>query len=155
MIRRMSVPLLVGLIGVAILVSLGVWQLRRLEWKTAILAEIDARLAAAAGRRAGGAPTRSPTATAGCAPRASSCPARSTSTPPVPAAGSATGSIAPLALADGRRILLDRGFVPIGQKDAPRPPGPVDVVGNLVWPQEGAGATRPGEATSGSPATCR
>ena len=43
--------------------------------------------------------------------------------------------IAPLALADGRRILLDRGFVPIGQKDAPRPPGPVAVVGNLVWPR--------------------
>ena len=45
--------------------------------------------------------------------------------------------VAPLSLADGRRILLDRGFVPIGQKDAPRPPGPVAVVGNLVWPDDG------------------
>ncbi|HVH01860.1 MAG TPA: SURF1 family protein, partial [Amaricoccus sp.] len=32
---------------VAVLVSLGVWQLRRLEWKRAILAEIDMRLTAA------------------------------------------------------------------------------------------------------------
>ena len=42
----MIAPLVFGLVGVAILVALGAWQLRRLEWKTAILAEIDARLAA-------------------------------------------------------------------------------------------------------------
>jgi surfeit locus 1 family protein len=46
--------------------------------------------------------------------------------------------IAPMALADGRHILLDRGFVPIDAKDAPRPPGPITVTGALAWPEEGA-----------------
>ena len=44
--------------------------------------------------------------------------------------------IVPLRLADGRRILLDRGFVPIGEKDAPRRLGPIAVEGSLAWPQE-------------------
>jgi surfeit locus 1 family protein len=33
--------------GVAILVSLGVWQVQRLAWKEGVLAEIEARIAAA------------------------------------------------------------------------------------------------------------
>ena len=36
--------MLFGLIGVAILIGLGVWQLQRLVWKEAILSQIDARL---------------------------------------------------------------------------------------------------------------
>ena len=43
---RFVVPLLIGLAGVAILVSLGAWQLRRLDWKEGVLSEIEARLAA-------------------------------------------------------------------------------------------------------------
>ncbi len=31
--KRVIVPLLFGLIGFGILVSLGVWQLQRLDWK--------------------------------------------------------------------------------------------------------------------------
>jgi surfeit locus 1 family protein len=46
MTRRMIAPLLFGIAGVAILIWLGVWQLHRLEWKTAILDSIDARLSA-------------------------------------------------------------------------------------------------------------
>ena len=44
--------------------------------------------------------------------------------------------IVPLRLADGRRILLDRGFVPIGEKDAARRLGPIAVEGSLAWPRE-------------------
>ena len=47
MTRRMIAPLVFGVLGVAILVSLGVWQVQRLGWKTAIIADIEARLAAA------------------------------------------------------------------------------------------------------------
>ena len=53
-----------------------------------------------------------------------------------PARGVGYRVIVPLALADGRRILLDRGFVPIGEKDAPRRLGPIAVEGSLAWPQE-------------------
>ena len=47
MTRRMIVPLIFGIAGVAILVWLGNWQMQRLAWKEAILAEIDARMASA------------------------------------------------------------------------------------------------------------
>ena len=127
MTRRMIAPLLFGLVGVAILVSLGIWQLRRLEWKTGIIAEIDARLAAGAGRRCRRRPTpERDQYLPGRAPRGRSSPASCTSTPPVPGGAVGYRVIAPLTLADGRRILLDRGFVPIEAKDAARPPGPVD-----------------------------
>ena len=36
--------LLIGLIGAAVLTSLGVWQVQRLAWKEAMLAEIEARI---------------------------------------------------------------------------------------------------------------
>ncbi len=46
MTRRMLFPILMGLVGCAILVSLGVWQLQRMQWKEGILAEITARIGA-------------------------------------------------------------------------------------------------------------
>ncbi|MCB2105947.1 MAG: SURF1 family protein, partial [Rhodobacteraceae bacterium] len=45
--RRIVFPLILGLGGIAILMSLGLWQLRRLEWKETMLAEIAARIDAA------------------------------------------------------------------------------------------------------------
>jgi cytochrome oxidase assembly protein ShyY1 len=39
-------PLVFGLGGVAILMSLGIWQVQRLAWKEGVLAEIEARIAA-------------------------------------------------------------------------------------------------------------
>jgi surfeit locus 1 family protein len=44
--------------------------------------------------------------------------------------------IAPYRLSDGRRILLDRGFVRSSAKNQPRTTGPIEVTGNLHWPQE-------------------
>ncbi|MCO4848952.1 MAG: SURF1 family protein, partial [Yoonia sp.] len=44
--RRFIFPLLLGLSGVAVLLALGFWQLDRLTWKQAILADIDARIMA-------------------------------------------------------------------------------------------------------------
>jgi surfeit locus 1 family protein len=44
MTRRMILPLLFGLVGCAILIGLGTWQLQRLAWKQGILAQISARL---------------------------------------------------------------------------------------------------------------
>jgi len=40
-------PLLFGIGGVAILMSLGIWQVQRLAWKQGVLAEIEARIVAA------------------------------------------------------------------------------------------------------------
>ena len=46
--RRYIFPILLGLIGTAILLALGVWQLQRLAWKEGILADMETRLAAPA-----------------------------------------------------------------------------------------------------------
>jgi surfeit locus 1 family protein len=141
----MIAPLIFGVLGVAVLVSLGVWQLRRLEWKTAILAEIDARLAAE--------PVPVPTDPDPEADRYRRVRASGALLPgelhvytSVPGQGVGYRVVAPMALDDGRRILVDRGFVPIAAKDAPRPGGPIAVSGNLVWPREGA--ARPDRAAN-------
>ena len=45
--RRTLFLLIVGLGGAAILIWLGVWQIQRLAWKEAIIADINTRIAAA------------------------------------------------------------------------------------------------------------
>ncbi len=44
MTRRMIWPLLFGIAGVAVLVSLGIWQVQRLAWKNEMLAGIASRI---------------------------------------------------------------------------------------------------------------
>ncbi|MFO1143410.1 MAG: SURF1 family protein [Amaricoccus sp.] len=133
--RRMIAPLLFGVFGVAVLVWLGVWQVQRLAWKTALLAEIDARLAAA--------PVAVPPAPDPERDRYLHVTARGEIEPgeldvytSVPDRGVGYRMIVPLVLDDGRKILLDRGFVPIGAKGAPRHLGPIAVEGTLAWPDE-------------------
>ena len=46
MTRAMIAPLLFGLIGAVVLISLGIWQVQRLGWKAGVLAEIEARIGA-------------------------------------------------------------------------------------------------------------
>lgn len=131
----MIVPLLFGLVGSAILISLGVWQMQRLTWKEAVLADIEARIIAA--------PVAIPAMPDPVVDKYL----------PVTARGEITGDevhvlvsqkqigagyriIAAFELLDGRRVLLDRGFVKVQQKKAMRPTGMSQVVGNLHWPDE-------------------
>ena len=135
MTRRMIVPLIFGIVGVAILASLGSWQLRRLAWKTEILAAIAARLEASPGP----VPTTpSPEADRYLRVRAAGeiLPGEIHVYTSAPPRGVGYRVIVPLQLADGRRLLLDRGFVPIDEKDVPRHLGPITVEGNLDWPRE-------------------
>ena len=135
MLKRMIVPLLFGLVGSAILISLGVWQMQRLTWKEAVLADIEARIIAA--------PVAIPAMPDPVVDKYL----------PVTARGEITGDevhvlvsqkqigagyriIAAFELLDGRRVLLDRGFVKVQQKKAMRPTGMSQVVGNLHWPDE-------------------
>jgi surfeit locus 1 family protein len=133
---RMIFPLLLGILGTAVLVSLGVWQLQRLAWKEDILAEIDARMAAA--------PVALPADPH--AERDRFLPVTATGTildeeidvlVSVKGAGAGYRIISAFETEDGRRVLLDRGFVRDTEKDVPRPPVPrVTVTGNLHWPDE-------------------
>ena len=42
--RRIIAPLLIGVIGAAVLLGLCAWQVQRMTWKAAMLAQIDAML---------------------------------------------------------------------------------------------------------------
>ncbi len=135
----MLFPLLFGLIGTAILVWLGVWQMQRLSWKEAILSNIESRISAPAVAL----PLEAD-------PQADKFL-------PVTASGTVTDDeihvlvsqkqigagyrvIAAFETKKGRRVLLDRGFIKIDQKAAARPIGQAEVTGNLHWPEETGGS---------------
>ncbi|WGR62920.1 SURF1 family protein (plasmid) [Paracoccus ferrooxidans] len=137
--RRYLFPLIVGVLGCAILVSLGVWQLQRLDWKQGMIAQIQQRIE--------GAPVALPAAVD-----------PSMKYMPVLVSGQTTGEeinvlsgtrelgggyqvVSAFLTDDGRRILLDRGFVDQDHKRDPRPPVRLEVAGNLHWPDEKGSAT--------------
>jgi surfeit locus 1 family protein len=135
MTRRMIAPLLFGLAGVAILLALGAWQVRRLAWKTEIIARIETRMQAepvAIPVR----PTPDEDQYRHVAVRGRILPGELHVYTSAPPHGVGYRVIVPLETADARRVLLDRGFVPIDEKDAPRHLGPIRVEGALQWPQE-------------------
>lgn len=129
-----------ALAGTGVLAGLGVWQLQRLEWKEALIARLEARLAAE--------PVAVPDAPD--PERDAFLRVRGegrvggdelhvlTSLKPL---GPGFRVIAPLALADGRRVLADLGFVRQTDKDVERPPAEGAVVGALYWPEETDGFT--------------
>lgn len=132
--RRYIPPLLFGIGGVAVLLALGVWQMQRLEWKRGILAEIEARVAAA--------PVALPSAPDAEAHRY--LPVRAIGTTgadelhvlvSIRGVGPGYRIVTPFAT-EGRVILLDRGFVRETEKDILRPPKAMTVTGNLHWPEE-------------------
>ncbi|WP_341233429.1 SURF1 family protein [uncultured Sulfitobacter sp.] len=138
--RRTLFLLIIGLGGAAILISLGVWQVQRLAWKQAIIADINARI----------------TATPVTLPE--TVDPLTDAYLPITAdgviedgeihvlvsqkdIGAGYRIIAPFQLQDGRQIMVDRGFALTTAKDTERALGPATVIGNLQWPQETDGFT--------------
>ncbi len=133
--KRMIAPVLIGILGVAVLLNLGFWQSKRLIWKQDMLAQIDARLLAepvaletisdfeneqftsvqTAGRFTGEelhvlASTRD--------------------------VGAVYRIVAVFETSSGRRIIVDRGIIPTTQKDVVRPPVAAAIAGNIRFPDE-------------------
>ncbi len=133
--KRMIAPIIFGIVGIAILVSLGNWQVRRLVWKEAILAAIEVKISGPA-LPVPEAPNRSrdmylhvvATGEMG----AGEVHVLSSS----PATGPGYRIIAPFTLENGRRILVDRGNVPEAVKNAERPLENGRLEGNLLWMQD-------------------
>lgn len=133
--RSVLFAIIVGLVGAGIPIWLGTWQVQRLAWKESILAEIDARIAA----------PPQPLPARPDPDRDAFAPVEVTGTV-LPGelhvlvsrknVGAGYRIIAPLLTGQGRRVLIDRGFVRAAEKDAPRALGPVTLRGNLHWPQE-------------------
>ncbi|MCT8161349.1 SURF1 family protein [Pseudoruegeria sp. SHC-113] len=140
MFKRIFLPLLFGLGGAAILISLGTWQLQRLAWKEAILAEIDTTITAA--------PVPVPEAPTQDADQYLPVTATGTITDQeiqilgsVKKIGPGYRIVSAFESEDGRRLLLDRGWVALEAKNASRPPVQAQITGNLHWPDEMTSST--------------
>ncbi len=147
--KRYIFPVILGLVGVTILLNLGFWQLRRLDWKEAMLTEISSKI--------GGDPQDLPAAGTDTKPLKYT---------PVELMGATTGSeilvltgekevgagyevISAFETGEGRRVLLDRGFIPEAQKGDARPATAMIVTGNLHWPEETDSYTPAPDAKTG------
>ncbi len=132
---RFALSVVFAAVILAVLISLGLWQMRRLDWKQAYLADLESRVAAR--------PVALP---------AAPDPERDRYLP-VEVAGRLTGEglrvlastrdegagfriIRVLAAGDGRRVLVDLGFQPVESHANPALTGPIRVIGNLQWPDE-------------------
>lgn len=155
--RGLVVPAALVLVGVAVLVSLGTWQLERKAWKEALIATIDRRLAAQPAPLPGPAQwsTLDPGAdefrrvvfaaeflhgqealvyTSGSGLRSD-------------VSGVGYWVFTPARLKDGATVMVDRGFIPEGRRDPAtraqgQGSGPTEVIGVLRWP-EAAGLFTP------------
>tara|TARA_R110002124_G_scaffold10311_1_gene51595 strand:- start:98 stop:769 length:672 start_codon:yes stop_codon:yes gene_type:complete len=132
--KRYVFALVLGLVGCAILISLGVWQLQRMNVKLAAIAEIDSRIS-------------SPPVPVPLAPDA-----KRDKYLAVQASGllqdqalriytsrtneGAGYRIIQVFETDGRRLMVDRGFLPIEAHSDVAGPVAVDITGNLHWPDE-------------------
>jgi surfeit locus 1 family protein len=139
LMRRILFPLILGIVGCAILIQLGLWQLRRMEWKEGLLDQVEAGI------------------------QADPVPLPAAINPsmkylPVTVSGTTTGAeidvlshtkeqgggyqvVSRFITDDGRAIMLDRGFVPQELRHVERPPVRLAIRGNLHWPDEKGSAT--------------
>ena len=130
--RRLIFPIVLGLGGCAILMSLGLWQLDRLAWKMGVIRQIEARI--------GAEPTEIPQT-----PDPEADKYR-----PVTVSGRLTGAeVHVLTSLDGpgyrvigvietgdRRVMADLGYVPLEAKQQARRSESLTITGHLHWPQE-------------------
>ncbi len=131
---RVLFTLIFGLTGLAILVSLGLWQMQRLDEKETLLADIEARIIAD--------PVSVPLNPDPVDDRY--LPVHLTGEMlagevhvlvSVKQVGPGYRVLAPF-LTNGRTLLVDRGFVALEDKKTSRQIGEMEIIGNLHWPDE-------------------
>lgn len=150
--RRILAPILLAALALPILVGLGLWQVQRLGWKEGLIDDLRARLAEdpvavpavptksaheflrvqATGRFEGGTGAHGFT----------DAPLLTSLRPH----GPGYRVIQPFTLEGGRRIFVDRGYVPVSAKNAggvaaaptPAPDGTIGITGALRFPEERA-----------------
>lgn len=137
MLRRMIIPALFGLAGTAVLVNLGLWQLSRADEKAALVAGMEARIFEP--------PVPLPATFDAERDRYLPVTAAGRFLPEHALAMAAQKALGPgfhlisvLETGDGRRVLVDRGFLP--EAEAPTlsaESADVEIAGNLHWPRDG------------------
>ena len=142
--RRLIFLLVVGLAGLAVLLSLASWQLQRLAWKQQILDTIEIRVAA----EPGDLPVNPDPVDDKYMPVrlvGHLAPGELHVLVSVPMLGPGYRMIVPFVTEDGRRILVDRGYIRTAAKDTARSTGQVEILGNLHWPDETDSYTPPAD----------
>lgn len=135
MLRRILFPILLGVAGCGVLISLGTWQVQRLAWKEDILATINGRLAAdPAPLQANPVEARDEytRVTLSGMPTGDELHVLTSGTQ----AGTGYRVISRFVTEDGRAILLDQGLLPLEAKDAAPSTAPMQVTGTLLWPDD-------------------
>ncbi len=140
MIRSLIFPVLLGAVGTAILVALGVWQIQRLEWKKGVIAEAEAQLAAP--------PVALPADPAEEAHEYLAVTVTGTATGEelhVLTSGTAAGTgyrvISAFETADHGRIMVDHGLLRLDDKALPPQTDTTQIIGNLLWPDDRTSST--------------
>ena len=131
---KFAFPVLFGLVGSILLVSLGIWQVQRLEWKRAILNEITFKIHS----EHVSLPTIPDEATDNFLPVYVKGRVGEQSLYYLTSQrswGPGYRVISPLEV-ENRVILLDRGFIPDQLKEVHVNPKFTEVNGNLLWPNE-------------------
>jgi surfeit locus 1 family protein len=133
--RQILFPLVIGLGGIVVLLWLGFWQLDRLEWKLEIIRDIDVRVAAD--------PVPLPSAPNPDADNYLSVIMQGAATGEEirfldsgTAAGTGHHIISAFVTADGRRVMLDQGLLPLYEDEGVALTAEVTVQGNLIWPDD-------------------
>ncbi|MBK5927485.1 SURF1 family protein [Rhodobaculum claviforme] len=136
-----------AVLGLALLLGLGTWQVQRMTWKAGLLAQMEARI------HADPAPLPDaiePTRDQWLAVRATG---RFTGEDRLVMASRKGVGPGWLVVAvfevDGRRLLVDRGFLADTARGTPRPATPAAITGNLHWPDEVDLFTPPPEPARG------
>ncbi len=139
--------ILASALGIAVLCGLGVWQLQRLAWKQALLAEIAARAEArpitlAAALAAGG--NAADIDFVKVAGSGTYLPAETKFIIQTFDAGPGWQVVTPLRSSDGIFVFVDRGIVPDAMRaSVPTPAGPVELFGIVRRHGSGRGPFTP------------
>ncbi|MDU8926111.1 SURF1 family protein [Alisedimentitalea sp. MJ-SS2] len=130
-----NLPFLIfSVLVLVVLISLGNWQVRRMGEKQTYLTQIEATI--------GAAPVTLPAAPDPDKHRFLAITATGQFTGPeihvlVSTRDFGAGyRIIQAFETDGRKLLVDRGFIRLTDKDYPRPASEVQLTGNLYWPDE-------------------
>jgi surfeit locus 1 family protein len=133
--RQILFPLVIGLGGIVVLFWLAFWQLDRLEWKLGIIGDINARAAAD--------PVPLPTVPNPDADNYLTVIMQGAATGEEirfldsgTAAGTGHHIISAFVTADGRRVMLDQGLLPLYEDEGDALTAEVTVQGNLIWPDD-------------------
>lgn len=132
---RLWFALSIGLGGIAILLSLGIWQIQRLAWKEDILTQIDARILST--------PVAIPASPDAIRDKYLPVTAKGQFEDrqirllaSIKQVGAVHRIVAPFTTEGNRRVLVDLGWKPVAAPTEALPSGAMRITGNLHWPQE-------------------